>query len=329
MQSKNIQEMRENAKLYKAELMKMLLGSSPEVFVLPGGQSVTSAEPSILNFPKNQNILGFGYGTKTSNGELLDDQEAVLVYVRAKLSKNQISTTETIPSTVNGLPTDIVPVGEIVAYRPIKCGVSIAHSNVTAGTLGCVVSKKDSTSRFILSNNHVLANSNNANLGDNIIEPGPADGGTSPIARLSDFEPIKFGAEVNTFDAAIATLINPSDVSPEIHSIGQIAASSKLGALHMSVRKRGRTTFHTVGVITDISADFVIRYGNQFASFEDQISIAGVQGPFAQPGDSGSLIVDAVTREPVALLFGGSSTRTFASPIDQILERFQVNIVVS
>lgn len=331
MQSKNIQQMRENAKQYKSELMKMLLGSAPEIYTLPGGQAVSSHEPTILNFPKNQNILGFGYGAKTSGGELLDDEEAVLVYVKAKLTKNQIAANETIPALVNGLPTDIVPVGEIVAYRPVNCGVSVAHSAVTAGTLGCLLKKTSDLGgdRYILSNNHVLADTNSGAAGDEILEPGPADGGTIPIGHLADFEPIKFGGETNSFDAAIAKLINPSDVNPSIHSIGQIASGSKLGMLHMSVRKRGRTTFHTVGVITDISADFVIRYGNKMASFEDQIAVSGVNGSFAQPGDSGSLVVDAVTREPVGLLFGGSPARTFISPIKQILDRFDATIVVS
>lgn len=329
MQSKSIQEMRQNAKLYKSELLKMIAGPSSSEFVFSGGQSIACEEPSISTLPKNDNILGFGYGAKNSGNEVLDDQEAVLVYVKAKLPKNRISSQETIPSLVNGLPTDVIPVGEIVAYRPIQCGGSVAHVKSTAGTLGCLVTQAQSNGRFILSNNHVLANANNARIGDEIIEPGPADGGTSPIAHLFDFEPIKFGNGINSYDAAIAKLINEEDVVPAIQGIGNLTPTTKLGSLHLSVQKRGRTTLHTLGVITDISADIVIRYGNNQACFEDQLAIVGVGGHFAQPGDSGSLIVDAADRDPVALLLGGSSSRVFASPIEEILNRFKVKIVVS
>lgn len=50
------------------------------------------------------------------------------------------------------------------------------------------------TKRFILSNCHVLANENKAEIGDSIYQPGPHDGGTADdeIAKLSDFVPIEF-----------------------------------------------------------------------------------------------------------------------------------------
>ncbi len=45
---------------------------------------------------------------------------------------------------------------------------------MTAGTLGCLV-KKDHE-YYILSNNHVLANENEAYMGDPILQPDPYDG---------------------------------------------------------------------------------------------------------------------------------------------------------
>ncbi len=47
----------------------------------------------------------------------------------------------------------------------------------------------------MLSNNHVLANSNDATAGDAILQPGPADGGRlgpDTIAVLERFCPIEF-----------------------------------------------------------------------------------------------------------------------------------------
>ena len=53
--------------------------------------------------------------------------------------------------------------------RPVPIGVSTGHFNITAGTIGCRVT--DGINVYALSNNHVFANSNNAFLGDNILQP--------------------------------------------------------------------------------------------------------------------------------------------------------------
>jgi hypothetical protein len=130
-------------------------------------------------------------------------------------------------------------------------------------------------------------------------------------------------------DAAVAELVAPAAkiAEPDIITIGQIAEPTKPVDLYMSVRKQGRTTRHTIGVVMDISADIKVRFGKNTAAFDDQIAIVGVGGLFSQGGDSGSLIVDAVTRQPVALLFAGGGHQTFACPIDPILERFQAQII--
>jgi hypothetical protein len=44
-------------------------------------------------------------------------------------------------------------------------------------------------------------------------------------------------------------------------------------------------------------------------------------------GDSGALVVDAVTPKPVALLFAGGSGVAFANPIEAVLARFSVEIL--
>jgi PKD repeat protein len=61
------------------------------------------------------------------------------------------------------------------------------------------------------------------------------------------------------------------------------------------------------------------------ATFVDQIGIT--PGTFSDGGDSGSLIVtDDSNKNPVALLFAGSSERTLANPIAYVLNRFNVTI---
>jgi len=101
--------------------------------------------------------------------------------------------------------------------------VSVGHFNITAGTLDCRIQiASDPGGEYILSNNHVLADTNAGLKGDDIMEPGPYDGGTAPIARLEDFEPIQFLAPgvipppINQMDAAIAKVIKAGDVLPDI-----------------------------------------------------------------------------------------------------------------
>jgi hypothetical protein len=75
-------------------------------------------------------------------------------------------------------------------WRPAPGGVSIGHYAITAGTLGALT-----PDGMILSNNHVLANSNDAEIGDPILQPGPYDGGTvanDQIGTLYKFVPIQF-----------------------------------------------------------------------------------------------------------------------------------------
>src|SRR3546814_10205184 len=90
----------------------------------------------------------------------------------------------------------------------------MGHAAITAGTLGGLVRDRETGAVVILSNNHVLANSNQGTAGDAILQPGPADGGTDPgdrIATLARFVAIDFTADgENRIDDAIATPLAPA-----------------------------------------------------------------------------------------------------------------------
>ena len=276
------------------------------------------------------NVIGWGIG-KAIEGTVLD---TVRVYVRELPDP-------TIPDRFGDLPTDVVEVGQITdyqnptdRYRPTPCGVSIGHPDIRAGTLGCLV-KKDGN-HYILSNNHVLADNNAAEIGDPVIQPGRTDGGTSPdddIATLEPYQEIDFTGAPNHIDAAIALVGSDSQtiVLPEIIEIGMPQSTPMPASEDQIVRKRGRTTGDTLGQIKDTVADLFINYGaDNEAWFEDQILVESVESEhFARGGDSGSLIVDAETLRPVALLFAGSDTTgiTIANHIDLVLQHYGVTVV--
>ena len=294
------------------------------------------------SFSFEKNVIGIGIGPKIV-GNSIEAQESVRIYVRVKIPRNELAPTDVVPANFGNLPTDVIEIGDVTAFPVTKtwdrqkknrpttsCGVSVGHPNITAGTLGCLVEKNGE--KFILSNNHVLANSNSASIGDKIIQQGKADGGSSPsedIATLTDWKSLDFTGAANDIDAAIAKLDATSLVEREIVDIGSPLKTTASAALYQSVRKHGRTTGHTVGVIVDLSVDIWVNYGvSGRAWFENQIGITGIYGQiFSQGGDSGSLIVDAVTLNPVGLLFAGGGGMTFANRIDDVLNYFNVSIV--
>lgn len=308
-------QLRTEAATAKREVLGALLGPSA---------SAADAPPRL---PAGGNLLGVGYGAKVVGRGL--DGLAVRVYVRTKRPRRQLTSRELVPDEVAGVPTDVIALGDLVARaRPVPCGVSIGHRDVTAGTLGCLVELGDDPGRFILSNNHVLADSNAAAVGDPILEPGAADGGDpdDPIAHLHAMVPLRFD-DANTVDAAVAKLLDPGDVLPEIAEVGTPLTAPVDPALYGSVRKHGRTTGHTVGVVLDIAADIQVRFGTRTVRFDDQFAVVGAGTIFSDGGDSGSLVVDAVSRAPVGLLFAGGGDTTFCNPIQPVLEAFDATVV--
>jgi len=259
-----------------------------------------------------------------------------------------------VPGFVDDVAVATEVTGQIVVLsdptlraRPAPIGYSVGHPAITAGTMGALV--RDAASQlFVLSNNHVLANQNDAVIGDPMLQPGPFDGGTAAdqIGTLAAFQAINFSGGNNTIDAAIARVTNPVDVSnstpiddgyglPNGKIFGDAnddrVFDDKASLLGLNVQKYGRTTKLTHGQITGINGTISVCYEVLFifcvksATFVDQLIIGS--GTFSGGGDSGSLIVtDDANRNPVGLLFAGGSTSTIANRIDLVLNRFGVSV---
>lgn len=309
-----------------------------------------------------KNVVATGIGYKVSGGQITDELTVVCSVIK-KEPLSALSARERIPSSVDGIATDVVESGRIVALantdrrRPAPGGISIGHTDITAGTLGCLVRRNGEL--MILSNNHVLADSNAASPGDAILQPGPADGGrlaTDHIANLQDFVPIAFNggdsdcgianfltqlanvaadavgsttrlqairpqADGNLVDAAIAKPLNDSDVSADIIDIGmpQGVADANLGT---AIKKSGRTTEFTQGTIQQIDVTVNVQYGGgRIATFTDQL----MAGAMSQGGDSGSAVLDD-QNQLVGLLFAGSDSTTIINRIDHVFSALQLTL---
>jgi len=149
-------------------------------------------------------VVGVGTGYKVSHGEQTDEL-CIVTMVRQKIPKAALTAESMVPPEVDGVRTDIIEVGDLWAFqtprgrfRPVSPGVSISHYQSPAGTFGCVVRDRQYGTRLILSNNHVLAKNNEAQLGDPILQPSPTDGGQDNqdiIAYLVRINPLLFSGD--------------------------------------------------------------------------------------------------------------------------------------
>ena len=182
----------------------------------------------------------------------------------APIVVQSMSNTETadvagIPASVDGLPTITEPSGRFESfaltkrYRPVPIGVSVGNNNeCAAGTIGCQVWIGGQL--YLLSNNHVLARENNASIGEPIVQPGRYDRrcrnylSTDYVADLAAFEPIRFGGQNNTIDAAVASY-QVSDVTCATLSsyYGYPSATPVSAYVGQTIKKVGRTTSQTTG----------------------------------------------------------------------------------
>ncbi len=282
----------------------------------------------------------------TAVGLLPNGRAAVQVFVETPGSRG-------IPDSLDHIPVVFRVTGRFMALsdpttrqRPAPLGFSVGHPAITAGTIGARVVDA-SGNVYVLSNNHVLANSNDAQIGDAALQPGPFDGGTAAdqIGTLFAFKTIDFSGGNNTFDAAIAlsNAANLGNGTPTDDGYGTPNSAiwgdanqdgtfdDKTALLGLNVEKYGRTTKLTHGSITGINATVDVCYEVfificvKAAHYVDQLIIE--PGTFSGGGDSGSLIVtEDGTQRPVALLFAGSSTQTIANRIDLVLNHFAVRV---
>lgn len=311
-----------------------------------------------------RNVVACGVGYKEVGGARTDEL-CVIVSVAKKVLKEELAPGDLVPQVLEGIKTDVQETGVIRAlqdrtgkWRPAPGGVSCGHVDITAGTLGCLVSRGDQI--YILSNNHVLANSNQGQPGDPILQPGPHDGGTieDQIATLEEFVPINFGTdiptcpvatgtaailnwmarlvgsqhrlqafqenpEVNLVDAAIARPISADLVEKRILEIGEPQGVGE-GTLGLKIRKSGRTTGLTSGEITQVYATVQVSYGTgKTATFTDQL----IAGAMSSGGDSGSAVLDEGDRV-IGLLFAGSDSVTIINRIQNVVEALGVNIAL-
>jgi hypothetical protein len=301
------------------------------------------------------NVVGVGFSSGGEDGVGgIPGQPGVVVFVANEASQEEVRREITDSFAVraasdDSLPIQVVVTGVIDAYssnrsrfRPAPAGVSVGHFSITAGTIGGWARGRGSRANRLLmvSNNHVLAASNRGRFGDNILQPGTADGGTNPASRiaiLERFVPIAFGAgAVNYVDCATGwcwpDLVRTDHVyhngsSPVYFRVGPSTAEPRVGML---VGKTGRTTNLTQGRVTATGVSINVNFGAAgVAHFRDQFAVRSVNAnPFSAGGDSGSFVWawDA-RRAVVGLLFAGGGGTTFCNRINRVIPALDISLI--
>ncbi|CAN5907638.1 hypothetical protein BH24DEI2_BH24DEI2_08590 [soil metagenome] len=326
-------------------------------------EAVVELRPEILSpVAPYPNVVGLGVGVKWTQGQPTG-KAALIVLVTHKLAKTQLAEADLIPSKLGDLPTDVLAVGYPFAgmrgnplsvgvqtlatrLRPVMGGYSVGHFGITAGTVAtCVYELLPGGGTnppepgvgvpgtyYLLSNNHVLANTNAATLGDPILQPGPYDGGVNPadiVARLSRYIPIDLTPAKpleehrNLVDAAVAAG-NFADLSREIYWNGYVRGWRPRGevAVGTVLKKTGRTTHFTTGRVTVVDATIEVNYGEgRVGRFNDQI----ITTPMSAGGDSGSLVL-TLDNVAVGLLFAGSPQSTILNQIEHVRSLLRVEV---
>jgi hypothetical protein len=341
-----------------------------ENHLLRGGTSPVSLEQSVqeaaampadaVGIFERQAITAFGVNERRAR---------VYVYTNKRVTKLQSSilpatandTVEIIYSQARSLTIGNEEEDPIIGVLPYyindgryTCGSSIGVGNSrSAGTLGALV-RDTNGQMFGLTNNHVIGGCNNTRRGLPILAPGVMDvmadvrspftiGHHRSVLTLRQGEPGSINHMENT-DAALLEIVDPSSVSSMQGNQYDTPDNYVDPEADMEVEKIGRTTGHQEGyieaeivgpwpltykTITYHSPDEAVNFvGTVY--FEPVYLIRGRNGPFSQPGDSGSLVTTAVDgqRSAVGLVFAGrANDASYMLPLGPILERFGVSLV--
>jgi len=261
--------------------------------------------------------------------KIVDDEASeepcLQFFVEHKLPKRLIGRRALIPPRIDGIATDVVTLprfrlsaGTVPTcpdardrHRPIRPGVSAAHPDVGAGTLGCLCRSTDPNDPpgmvLALSNSHVFCTSPGNDAGVRLYQPALLDGAepSDAFGRLHRFTTIRRrGNGTNNVDAAVGRLNAAVAGDNDVCSYGRLSGTG-VAAAGTHVIKVGRSTKLTTGSILSTNADVDVYIpGRGAAIFEDQMLIAGDAGArFSDEGDSGALVIEADTRRAVGLLF--------------------------
>ncbi len=298
-----------------------------------------------------EGVIGVDIGYKYKNGKRTR-QVVIRVYVAQK--HTNLAKSHLIPKKIRGIKTDVIEAHPSFhvddnPYTPITGGISFGQSEKfkflepdgtvalisEQGTLGAIVRDNLTEKPMFLTNHHVTkvmisqTEERSGKIGDIFDQPNLVGNDGKPFPNASIGKLSRFAINP-TVDGAVIEYQSNRPFSEEIKDIGKIAGVAK-ATLGMKVRKRGRTTELTYGIIDGIDATTAIQ-GTEIM-FQHQMVIVpdtSKNTVFSNAGDSGSVVINEQNKV-VGLLFagvpavGGTPQMTWANHIDNVLTQLNVH----
>jgi hypothetical protein len=295
-------------------------------------------------------VRTIGKGFVWKNGKLTKEV-GIIVGVTQKLPLSMIPSKQVLPREILGMRVDVITVHEVVAYddyncqryRPVIGGCGLGHYKITGGTLG---EFRDDWNLEV-SNNHVIANSNEGKIGDPIYQPAPICGGNESVATLAGFKKIVFVGEtpgcpismmINGLYAllqrksrlVLQDVVNHVDVgfcrpivehTTDFLKIGEARGhkdAAILGSQGIGYGARGLAE----DICTQVNVSLQVGYGgSKIAPYEDQTihQTSDGKSPIL-PGHSGTTRRDKADGMIDTLYFAGSDTIGVGSPHHYVVE---------
>ncbi|MEU0877875.1 hypothetical protein ABZ345_04705 [Lentzea sp. NPDC005914] len=295
-------------------------------------------------------VIGVDIGEKYTAGRPTG-KAAIVVYVCAKGPQHPLQ----IPAEVGGVPTDVVAesivlhraritrasdeqpvvverhpvlrggisIGPARSFRVVPPEVEKAGEYVIAGTLGAFVLTKTEPKKVLgLTTFHVGCVDDSWAVGDEFVHPSRVDGGIPGADQVAVLDRAALAGSVS----AAGLRMGARPFRAEIVDIGAITGTAG-ATIGSTVRKRGRTTELTYGVIVSTDATLRLDFGDGIGvrTLRDQIRVHSSER-FGDHGDSGAVLVDADNRV-VGLYVAGSGSTGFANPIEPVLRQLDVELL--
>ncbi|MFM2269094.1 MAG: hypothetical protein RL757_2535 [Bacteroidota bacterium] len=299
------------------------------------------------------NVRGVDIGFKYKGGERTEE---ICLRVHVARKKKRIKKTDIIPSEVNGIATDVLEGrfdNQLSAFVPrryevvtqedtivnpddqiypvLQGGICISvdvDGGAETGTLGAIVKDNVTGRPAILTNGHVVKNT----VGREVYHTYSWK--TSSGGRL--LGKVTRSRMTNGIDAAIIPLDGTPTYSFDIAELGGIQGVNTTPMLGTKVRKRGRTSRLTYGIIDGLHGTFADPT-NISLNYNDIMTIAPTRtSEFSTFGDSGSTVLDLNNRI-VGLLYSGFpptgagdlSGKTLVIPIQNVMRAMNVTVISS
>lgn len=227
-----------------------------------------------------------------------------------------------LPDSADAIPSP-VDLATVDRRRPVPPGVSIGHVDVTAGTSGFLAT--DGSTTYQISNNHVLADLNSGSAGDAILQPGPADGGTTndAVGSLAGYVDLDLGGSGNPVDVA---WYEPSvDLDPVVNNVGEPTNHVTEPELGDEVTFSGRTSGLSTALVDKAHVAINVELEGGTTTFTDQFRI---DTPLIG-GDSGCPVVVETDDGPVpaGIGFAGSDSRGWCNYITNVEDETGLTIL--